>query len=57
MLTLDTSENTKRTVVLQNFDSTVLRDLVDFMYSGEISINGSNVQSLLVASDMLQVFL
>ncbi|GFR97854.1 kelch-like 40 [Elysia marginata] len=56
MMTLDTFENTKRTVTLQNVDSSVLQDLVNFMYSGEISITSANVQSLLVAADMMQSF-
>ncbi|RUS72233.1 hypothetical protein EGW08_020006 [Elysia chlorotica] len=55
MLTVDMFENTKRTVLLQNVDSAVLQDLVKFMYTGYISINSSNVQSLLLAADMLQI--
>ncbi|GFN75671.1 kelch-like protein 41 [Plakobranchus ocellatus] len=55
MLTLNTYENTKRIATLQNVDSAVLLDLVNFMYKGEVSVSSSNAQSLLVAADMLQI--
>ncbi|XP_055387024.1 actin-binding protein IPP [Condylostylus longicornis] len=48
-------EGKQKAVVLPTIDSEVLNNLLDFIYTGKVDINQSNVQELLAAADMLQL--
>uniref|UniRef100_A0A182JE79 Kelch-like protein diablo n=1 Tax=Anopheles atroparvus TaxID=41427 RepID=A0A182JE79_ANOAO len=52
---LGLSEGKQRTVTLHSIRADILELLVDFIYTGQIEIEQSNVQELLAAADMLQV--
>ncbi|KAG1675530.1 Kelch-like protein 17 [Nymphon striatum] len=52
----DMQEKHKPVVVLHGIDPTAARILIDFAYSGEISITEDNVQVLLPAANILQMF-
>ena len=43
------------TIPIKDVDEPTLRTLVDFCYTGEVSINDSNVQQLLPAASLLQI--
>ncbi|XP_029344894.1 kelch-like protein 2 isoform X2 [Acyrthosiphon pisum] len=49
------SEKNQDLVLIKELDSSALRLLIDFVYSGEISITEKNVQCLLPASNLLQL--
>ncbi|XP_060877606.1 kelch-like protein 3 isoform X2 [Metopolophium dirhodum] len=48
-------ESNKDLVSLRELDSTILRQLVDYIYTGEIMITKENVQGLLPAANLLQL--
>ncbi|XP_008178316.1 kelch-like protein 3 isoform X2 [Acyrthosiphon pisum] len=49
------SEKNQDQVTIRQLDSRVLHLLIDFVYSGKISITDKNVQDLLAASNLLQL--
>lgn len=55
MFTGRMEESIVRTVNLHDVDEKSVSLLVDFAYSGHVSINNSNVESLLLSANMLQV--
>lgn len=48
-------EGKQKSVVLHSIDANIMRALLDFVYTGNISIEQHNVQELLAAGDMLQI--
>ncbi|XP_046686413.1 actin-binding protein IPP-like [Homalodisca vitripennis] len=48
-------EEQKDTIELHSISPYILNLLVDFIYTGEITINQENVQDLIVAADMLEL--
>ncbi|XP_054272226.1 actin-binding protein IPP-like [Macrosteles quadrilineatus] len=48
-------EEQKETIELHSIPPHILNLLVDFIYTGEITINQDNVQDLIVAADMLEL--
>lgn len=55
MFTTPMIESTSREVELQDVDPSVIEELLEFIYTGRITINGSNVVSLLKASNQYQI--
>lgn len=53
--TLGLCENQQKSIVLHSIDTSTLRALIDFIYTGHIAIEQQNVQELLAAGDMLQI--
>lgn len=51
----DMLERTQGIVRLHDIDVTAVRDLIDYIYTGEITITEQNVQVLLPASSLLQM--
>ncbi|XP_037926856.1 kelch-like protein 17 [Hermetia illucens] len=51
----DMRERTQENVTLHDVDATALRQLIDYTYTGEITITEDNVQVLLPASSLLQI--
>ncbi|XP_050060679.1 ring canal kelch homolog isoform X2 [Aphis gossypii] len=49
------SESNKDRVNITKVDSTILKLLIDYIYTGEIMITHENVQFVLVAADLLQL--
>ncbi|KAE9531955.1 hypothetical protein AGLY_010157 [Aphis glycines] len=49
-------ESNKDLVKITKLDSTILKLLIDYIYSGEIMIAQENVQFVLVAADLLQLY-
>ncbi|XP_029344870.1 kelch-like protein 2 isoform X2 [Acyrthosiphon pisum] len=49
------SKKNKDLVVIRQLESSALQLLIDFVYSGKISITEQNVQDLLAASNLLQL--
>lgn len=54
MFTADMRERSKRVINLAGVDCAVLATLVNYVYTAQVSITESNVQSLLEAADLLQ---
>lgn len=54
MFTADMRERSNSVIKLTGVDSVVLEALVNYVYTAEVSITESNVQSLLEAADLLQ---
>ncbi|CAG5865581.1 unnamed protein product [Menidia menidia] len=54
MFTADMRERSNRVIKLTGVDGEVLGALVDYVYSAQVRITQSNVQSLLEAADLLQ---
>uniref|UniRef100_A0A336MRY9 Kelch-like protein diablo n=1 Tax=Culicoides sonorensis TaxID=179676 RepID=A0A336MRY9_CULSO len=52
---LGLSEGTQKTVTLHSIDPHILKQLIDFIYTGKVEIDQKNVQELLAAADMLQI--
>lgn len=48
-------EKDQRSVELHQISTPILRTLIDFIYTGDISITQSNVQELMIAADMLEL--
>lgn len=48
-------EKDQRSVELHQISGPILRALVDFIYTGDISVGQGNVQELMVAADMLEL--
>lgn len=48
-------ERTQEAVQLHDIDAVALKHLVDYIYTGEITITEQNVQMLLTASSLLQM--
>lgn len=48
-------ESDQSSVELHSVSSSVFECLLDFMYSGRVSINEGNVQKVMVAADMLEL--
>ncbi|XP_029342768.1 kelch-like protein 3 [Acyrthosiphon pisum] len=48
-------ENNQDIFVIKNLDSTALQLLVEFIYSGQVTVTDKNVQDLLSASNILQL--
>ena len=55
MFDLEMKEKYRDPVQINGFDGKAVKTLIDFMYSGEITIKNENVMDLLAASDYLQV--
>lgn len=55
MFTGDLSESRQTEITLHDIDETAVEDLIDFAYSGKISIEERNVQTLLPAACLLQI--
>ncbi|XP_038157121.1 kelch-like protein 23 [Cyprinodon tularosa] len=54
MFTADMRERSDRVIKLSGVDRAVLSALLDYVYTGRVSVTESNVQSLLEAADLLQ---
>lgn len=54
MFTADMRERSNSVVTLSGVDGAVLGELLDYVYSAQVRITESNVQSLLEAADLLQ---
>ncbi|KAM9850695.1 kelch-like protein 23 [Aulostomus maculatus] len=54
MFTADMRERSNRLITLAGVDCGILAALVNFVYTAQVSITESNVQSLLEAADLLQ---
>ncbi|XP_037033869.1 actin-binding protein IPP [Bradysia coprophila] len=48
-------EGKQKSVILHSIDSSILKQLLDFVYTGHVQIEQQNVQELLAAADMLQI--
>jgi len=46
-------ENNRDIVVIKNLDSTALQLMVDFIYSGQVTVTDKNVQVILVMFDFI----
>ena len=55
MFGLEMKEKYQDPVQINGFDGKAVKTLIDFMYSGEITIKNENVMDLLAASDYLQM--
>ncbi|CAL1584541.1 unnamed protein product [Knipowitschia caucasica] len=55
MFTTKMLENTSEEVVLYDVEATALEQLIDFFYTAKISVNSSNVESLLKAANQYLV--
>ncbi|XP_033124819.1 kelch-like protein 28 [Anneissia japonica] len=55
MLTGSLCEREKEEIELKGIDDGILRTLVEFLYSGNISVTEANVQNLLPAANLLQI--
>lgn len=55
MFTAGLSETDKKVVQLQGVEPEMIRNLVEFAYTGSITINKHNVQNLLSAANLLEV--
>ena len=52
---LDPTTNKKEICLPSDIDFNCLNQIIEYGYTGQISINGGNVQNLMIASDFLQV--
>lgn len=52
---LGLSEGKQKTVTLHSIDSCILKQLIEFIYTGKVEIDQKNVQELMAAADMLQI--
>lgn len=55
MFTVEMAESKAKKVTLQQIDPTALSMLIDFVYTSEIHVTEDNVQTLLSASNLLQL--
>ena len=55
MFTSQLKESTDREVTLKDVEPPMLESLLQFAYTGAVSITQANVQSLMAASNLLQV--
>ncbi|ESO97074.1 hypothetical protein LOTGIDRAFT_63855, partial [Lottia gigantea] len=55
MFTMKLRETVEQTVELHDIGPGILPNIVRFIYTGQVSINHSNIQSLLIAANMLQL--
>lgn len=55
MFTSELCEKNQTSVELHAIPSHILQVLINFIYSGEVTINQNNVQELIVAADMLEI--
>ncbi|XP_071963035.1 kelch-like protein 28 [Antedon mediterranea] len=55
MLTGNLCEREKEEIELKGIDDGILKTLVEFLYSGKISVTEANVQTLLPAANLLQI--
>ncbi|XP_050419429.1 kelch-like protein 40 [Patella vulgata] len=55
MFTMEVCESDKRTIQLHEISPVTLTTIVDYIYTGQVDINNSNVQSLLTAANMMQI--
>ena len=55
MFTSQLKESTDREVTLKDIEPTMLESLLQFAYTGAVNITQANVQSLMAASNLLQV--
>lgn len=55
MFSTGLEESQKKTITLQSVPPDILPIIIDFIYTGEIIIDKSTVQHLLIAADMLQI--
>ena len=55
MFDLEMKEKYQDSVQISGFDGKAVKALIDFMYSGEVTIKNENVMDLLAASDYLQM--
>ncbi|XP_003248768.2 kelch-like protein 2, partial [Acyrthosiphon pisum] len=49
-------ESNKNLVTIRELDSTILQLLIDYIYTGEIMVTKENVQGLLQAANILQLY-
>ncbi|XP_049816910.1 actin-binding protein IPP isoform X2 [Schistocerca nitens] len=55
MFTAGLSEEQQETIELHDVSPNILHTLIDFIYTGDVSIGQENVQELMAAADMLQL--
>ena len=55
MFTHEVRESAQETVEIKDMDADILSSLVDFAYTGEISVTVENVQEVLSAASLLQI--
>lgn len=55
MFTSDMAESTQREITMQGIDATAVEALINFAYSGRVTIHSQNVQSLMVVASFLQM--
>lgn len=55
MFTGGLCEQQQRSVELHQVPARILEQLLEFIYSGEVRIDQTNVQELMVAADMLEL--
>lgn len=55
MFTSGLSEKDQESVELHSISPDIMEILIDFIYTGKVTVNQINVQELIVAADMLEL--